>query len=99
MLYWTLGIITSVFAVVAFTLFALGIRQIVRTVGVRRAVEPESKGPFGQRLTMTLIEVIGHTMLLKRPWVGIAHRFFMVSFPLLVFTVIEAHDEVFNHHF
>ena len=90
MLYWTLGIITSVFAVVAFTLFALGIRQIVRTVGVGRAVEPERKGPFGQRLTMTLIEVIGHTRMLKRPWVGVAHWFVMVSFPLLVFTGIEA---------
>ena len=99
MLYWTLGIITSVFAVVAFTLFALGIRQIVRTVGVGRAVEPERKGPFGQRLTMTLIEVIGHTRMLKRPWVGIAHWFVMVSFPLLIFTVIEAQGEVFNPHF
>ncbi|WP_304452303.1 (Fe-S)-binding protein [Nocardiopsis sp. YSL2] len=99
MLYLTLGIITSVFAVVAFTMFGLAIRQIVRTVGIGRPVEPERKGPFGQRLTMTLIEIIGHGRMLKRPWVGVAHWFVMVSFPLLVFTVIEAQGEVFDPHF
>ena len=86
MLYLTLGIITSVFAVVAFTMFG-------------RPVEPERKGPFGQRLTMTLIEIIGHGRMLKRPWIGVAHWFVMVSFPLLVFTVIEAQGEVFDPHF
>ena len=99
MLYLTLGIITSVFAVVAFTMFGLAIRQIVRTVGIGRPVEPERKGPFGQRLTMTLIEIIGHGRMLKRPWIGVAHWFVMVSFPLLVFTVIEAQGEVFDPHF
>ncbi|MBB6118405.1 (Fe-S)-binding protein [Nocardiopsis algeriensis] len=99
MLYLTLGIITSVFAVVAFTMFGLAIRQIVRTVGVGRAVEPERKGPFGQRFTMTLIEILGHGRMLKRPWVGIAHWFVMVSFPLLFFTVVEAQGEVFYPHF
>jgi Fe-S oxidoreductase len=99
MLYLTLGIITSVFAVVAFTMFGLALRQIVRTVGIGRPVEPERKGPFGQRLTMTLIEIIGHGRMLKRPWIGVAHWFVMVSFPLLVFTVIEAQGEVFDPHF
>ncbi|GAB3478479.1 (Fe-S)-binding protein [Nocardiopsis coralliicola] len=99
MLYLILGIITSVFAVVALAAFVLGIVQITRTVGVGRAVEPERKGPFGQRLTMTLIEVLGHTRMLKWRWVGVAHWFVMVSFPLLVFTVIEAQGEVFNPHF
>ncbi|NYH52382.1 MULTISPECIES: (Fe-S)-binding protein [Nocardiopsis] len=99
MLYLTLGIITSVFAVVAFTMFALGIRQIVRTVGVGRTAEPDRKGPLGQRLTMTLIEILGHGRMLKRPWVGVAHWFVMVSFPLLVFTVVEAQGEVFDPHF
>jgi Fe-S oxidoreductase len=99
MLYLTLGIITSVFAVVAFTMFALGIRQIVRTVGVGRSVEPERKGPFGQRFTMALIEILGHGRMLKRPWIGVAHWFVMVSFPLLVFTVVEAQGEVFDPHF
>ncbi|KOX11340.1 Fe-S oxidoreductase [Nocardiopsis sp. NRRL B-16309] len=94
-----MGIITSVFAVVAFTMFGLAIRQIVRTVGIGRPVEPERKGPFGQRLTMTLIEIIGHGRMLKRPWIGVAHWFVMVSFPLLVFTVIEAQGEVFDPHF
>ncbi|WP_026126848.1 (Fe-S)-binding protein [Nocardiopsis xinjiangensis] len=98
-LYLTLGIITSVFAVVALAAFALSIRQIVRTVGIGRPVEPERKGPFGQRLTTTLIETIGHTRMLKRPWIGIAHWFVMVSFPLLVLTVVEAQGEVFDPHF
>ena len=98
-LYLTLGIITSVFAVVALAAFALSIRQIVRTVGIGRPVEPERKGPFGQRLTTTLIETIGHTRMLKRPWVGLAHWFVMVSFPLLVLTVVEAQGEVFEPHF
>ena len=98
-LYLTLGIITSVFAVVALAAFVLAIRQIVRTVGIGRPVEPERKGPFGQRLTTTLIETIGHTRMLKRPWVGIAHWFVMVSFPLLVLTVVEAQGEVFDPHF
>ncbi|MGW9348839.1 Fe-S oxidoreductase [Nocardiopsis flavescens] len=99
MLYLTLGIITSVLAVVAFTMFGLAIRQIVRTVNVGRPVEAERKGPFGQRLTMAVVEIVGHGRMLKRPWVGVAHWFVMVSFPLLVFTVIEAQGEVFDPHF
>ncbi|GHC96350.1 Fe-S oxidoreductase [Nocardiopsis terrae] len=98
-LYLTLGIITSVFAVVALALFALGGYQIWRTVSVGRPAEPERTESLGKRLTMTLIEILGHTRMLKRPWVGVAHWFVMVSFPLLFFTVVEAQGEVFDPHF
>ena len=98
-LYATLGIVTVVAAVAAFTLFALGIRQIVRTLRLGRAVEPGRTESLGRRLAMTLIEVLGHTRMLKRPWVAVAHWFVMVAFPLLFLVVIEAHGETFNPQF
>ncbi len=82
MLYMILGIITTAFAVVGAAVFAFGIRHMVRTVSVGRPVEPERKGPFGQRLTTTVIETLGHTRMLKWRWIGVAHWFIMVSFPL-----------------
>ncbi|RNL84387.1 (Fe-S)-binding protein [Halostreptopolyspora alba] len=99
MLHVILGVITTAFAVVGAAVFAYGIRHMVRTVGIGRPVESERKGPFGQRLTTTLIETLGHTRMLKWRWVGVAHWFVMVSFPLLVFTVAEAHGEVWDPHF
>ncbi|GAB3439786.1 heterodisulfide reductase-related iron-sulfur binding cluster [Streptomonospora sediminis] len=99
MLYTVLGIITTVVAVVGVATFAFGISRMVRTVRLGRPAEKGRTGPFGRRLTTTLIEVLGHTRMLKRPWVGVAHWFVMVSFPLLVFTVAEAHGEVWDPHF
>src|SRR5690625_2204911 len=99
MLYIVLGIITTLFAVVGVAWFAFGIRRMVQTVRLGRPAESGRTGPFGRRLTTTLIEVLGHNRMLKRPWVGVAHWFVMVSFPLLVFTVAEAHGEVWNPHF
>ncbi|GAA1781758.1 (Fe-S)-binding protein [Streptomonospora arabica] len=99
MLYIVLGIITTLVAVVGVAVFAYGIRRMVQTVRLGRPVESGRTGPFGRRLTTTLIEVLGHNRMLKRPWVGVAHWFVMVSFPLLVFTVAEAHGEVWDPHF
>ena len=99
MLYIVLGVVTTLFAVVGVAMFAFGIRQMVRTVGVGRPIEKDRKGPFGRRLTTTLIESLGHTRMLKWRWIGVAHWFVMVSFPLLVFTVAEAHGEVWDPHF
>ncbi|MBB6173985.1 Fe-S oxidoreductase [Nocardiopsis mwathae] len=99
MLYMILGIITTAFALVGVAVFAIGIRHMVRTVGIGRPIEGERKGPFGQRLTTTLIETLGHTRMLKWRWIGVAHWFVMISFPLLAFTVAEAHGEVWNPHF
>src|SRR5205823_5551605 len=75
------------------------IRRMVRTLGTGRPIEAARKGPFGRRLTNTLIETLGHTRMLKWRWVGVAHWFVMVSFPALVFTVAEAHGEVWDPHF
>ncbi|MFD0775063.1 heterodisulfide reductase-related iron-sulfur binding cluster [Streptomonospora algeriensis] len=99
MLYIVLGIITTLFAVVGAAVFAFAIRRMVQTVRLGRPAESERTGPFGRRLTTTLLEVLGHNRMLKRPWVGVAHWFVMVSFPLLVFTVAEAHGEVWDPHF
>ncbi|GAA3728568.1 Fe-S oxidoreductase [Spinactinospora alkalitolerans] len=99
MLYLVLGIITTAFAVVGVVVWAYGIRQMVRTVGVGRPVEAARKADFGRRITNTLIETLGHTRMLKWRWIGVAHWFIMVSFPALVFTVAEAHGEVWDPHF
>ncbi|QBI52088.1 (Fe-S)-binding protein [Streptomonospora litoralis] len=99
MLYIVLGIITTLFAVVGVAMWAFGIRRMVQTIRLGQPAESGRTGPFGRRLTTTLIEVLGHNRMLKRPWVGVAHWFVMVSFPLLVFTVAEAHGEVWDPHF
>ncbi|MFC3998338.1 (Fe-S)-binding protein [Nocardiopsis sediminis] len=99
MLYIVLGVVTTAFAVVGIGMFAYGIRRMVRTLGTGRPIEAARKGPFGRRLTNTLIETLGHTRMLKWRWVGVAHWFVMVSFPALVFTVAEAHGEVWDPHF
>jgi Fe-S oxidoreductase len=99
MLYIVLGVITTVFAVVGIAMFAIGVRRMVRTLGLGRPIEAARKGPFGRRLTNTLVETLGHTRMLKWRWIGVAHWFVMVSFPALVFTVAEAHGEVWDPHF
>ncbi|GAA3730566.1 (Fe-S)-binding protein [Salinactinospora qingdaonensis] len=98
MLHMVLGLFTIAFSVVGVVMFAFGIRQMVRTIRLGRSAG-ERKGPFGQRLTNMLIEVIGHTRMLKWRWIGIAHWFVMVSFASLVFTLIEAYGEVWDPHF
>jgi Fe-S oxidoreductase len=99
MLYNILGIVTVAVGLVAAVMFALAVRTIVRTVGLGRPVEPERKGPLGRRLTTVVIETLGHTRMLKWRWIGVAHWFIMISFPALVFTVIEAQGEVFDPEF
>ncbi|QVQ50578.1 4Fe-4S dicluster domain-containing protein [Spiractinospora alimapuensis] len=99
MLNVVLGISTVVIGLAAAVMFGLAVAKIVRTVRLGRPVEPERKGPFGQRLTTVVIETLGHTRMLKWRWIGVAHWFIMVSFPALVFTVIEAQGEVFDPKF
>ena len=99
MLYLILGIITTAFAVVGVAVWAYGISRMVRVLRVGRPVEAARKADFGRRITNTLIETLGHTRMLKWRWIGIAHWFIMVSFPALVFTVAEAHGEVWDPHF
>src|SRR5690606_25189823 len=99
MLYLILGIITTAFAVVGVAVWAYGISRMVRVLRVGRPVEAARKADFGRRITNTLIETVGHTRMLKWRWIGIAHWSIMVSFPALVFTVAEAHGEVWDPRF
>ncbi|PRX92114.1 (Fe-S)-binding protein [Allonocardiopsis opalescens] len=93
-----LGVVTTAVTVVAIVLMALAVIRMVRVIRLGQPA-PGRTGPLWPRLRTTLVETLGHTRMLKWQWVGVAHWFVMVGFVSLVFTLVEAHGEVWDPHF
>jgi Fe-S oxidoreductase len=90
--------------VVALAVSLVGVAVFVR--GVRTIVGVVSLGgPAGrrdqpaQRWRNLLVETLGHTRMLQRPWVGAAHWFVFVAFGALFFTLVTAYGQLFDPRF
>ena len=84
-------------SVVGVLVFVRGVRAIVGVVSLggpaRRSDSP------GRRWRTMLTETLGHTRMLQRPLVGIAHWCVFVAFGALFFTLITAYGQLFDPRF
>ncbi|WHT19321.1 (Fe-S)-binding protein [Crossiella sp. CA-258035] len=90
-----LGLISLAATLAWVVLLTRAVVQMVRTVRLGQP-DPTRNGPLGGRLKNMLVEILGHTRMLKWGVVGAAHWFVMVGFGSLVLTLVEAHGEVFD---
>jgi Fe-S oxidoreductase len=85
--------VVLVATVVGVSVFVRGVLVIYRTVSAGRPA-PGRTTPAGTRLARVLGEVLGHARFRHRPVVRAAHWFVMLSFPLLVITLVGAYGQV-----
>ncbi|MFV0460828.1 MAG: (Fe-S)-binding protein [Actinomycetales bacterium] len=97
MLQGVIIVICLVVTVVAWSLFARMIGQIVRTVRIGQPVD--RRGDPGARTRTLLREFVGHTRMARLPVVAVAHWLTMVGFIVLFLTLVTAHGQVFNPDF
>ncbi|MBC7292176.1 MAG: Fe-S oxidoreductase, partial [Actinotalea sp.] len=86
-------VIAVVATVVGVTVFVLGVRAIVRTVG-RGGPAPDRTTQPGRRTWLVVKEVLGHGRFQHRPMVRVAHWVVMVSFPVLFLTLITGYGQI-----
>lgn len=79
--------------VVGVAVFTRGVVTIVRTVRIGRPL-PGRWSPVGQRLGTLVREVLGHGRFQQRPAVRVAHWVVMVSFPVLVVTLVIGYGQL-----
>ncbi|MEV0607821.1 (Fe-S)-binding protein [Polymorphospora rubra] len=95
----TVQIVTTVLAA-AITAVAvwLAVRAVRRMVAVVRLGQPapDRLADRGTRLKTMLVEIAGHTRMLRWGVVGAAHWFVMIAFIALSTLVLEAYFEVVN---
>jgi Fe-S oxidoreductase len=89
-----LGIACVLLTAVAVVLTTRTVRRMIATIRLGQP-DPTRSGPFGRRMRIMLVEVLGHTRMLKWSHVGIAHWFVMVGFGGLILSVVGAYGEVF----
>jgi len=88
-----LTVVVLVATVVGVAVFGRGVLVIYRTVSAGRPA-PGRTTPVGTRLARVLGEVLGHARFQHRRVVRAAHWFVMLSFPLLVITLVGAYGQV-----
>lgn len=75
--------------------FVRGLVRIIRTVRAGSPTAGPSRWrPFWPRLTRVLTEVLGHGRFASLPWVRVAHWAVMISFPLLVLSLVTAYGQL-----
>lgn len=89
----TAVVLAAVATVVGVAVFVRGAVVIVRTVRTGRPL-PGRWAPAGPRLATLVREVLGHGRFQQRPAVRIAHWVVMVSFPLLVVTLLTGYGQL-----
>ncbi|GEL94123.1 Fe-S oxidoreductase [Cellulomonas composti] len=85
--------------VVGVALFVRGATRIGRTAAVGRPTPSARLRPVGQRLRTLAREVLGHGRFANRPFVRAAHWLVMVSFAVLVVTLLTAYFQIVDPHF
>ncbi len=98
----TLQVVAIVVAMlITLAAVALFVRTIAGFVAKFRLGEPD-RGRTDQpgTRTVTLVrEFLGHTRMARKPVVAVAHWFVMVSFGLLVLTLVTAYGQLFDPRF
>lgn len=84
--------------VLALTVFTDAVVRMVRVIRLGQPA-PGLKDNPRQRTATLLREFLGHTRMLKRPVVAVAHWFVMIGFFTLVFTLITAYGQLFDAYY
>ena len=89
-------IATVLAAAVTIVAVALATRAVMQMTAVIRQGQPDPArfADKGTRTKTMLVEIAGHTRMLKWGVIGAAHWFVMVSFLILFLLVVEAYFEV-----
>ena len=97
----TLQVIAIVVAgLLTLAAVALFVRTIAGFVTKFRLGQPEGRADEPGTRTVTLVrEFLGHTRMARKPVVAVAHWFVMVSFGLLVLTLVTAYGQLFDPEF
>ncbi|AXH96300.1 (Fe-S)-binding protein [Ornithinimicrobium avium] len=97
----TLQVIAIVVAgLLTLAAVALFVRTIAGFVTKFRLGQPEGRTDEPGTRTVTLVrEFLGHTRMARKPVVAVAHWFVMVSFGLLVLTLVTAYGQLFDPEF
>src|SRR5882757_9568725 len=85
-----LGIACVLLTAVAVVLTTRTVRRMIATIRLGQP-DPTRSGPFGRRMRTMLVEVLGHTRMLKWSHVGVAHWFVMAGFGGLILSVVGAY--------
>jgi len=83
---------------VAVTLFALRVRQLI-SIYKKQQPDPTRSNDPKARLSNMLKEVLGHTKMLNFTGTGIAHWFVMVGFGALFGTLVTAYGQLIKPDF
>ncbi|WP_029663364.1 (Fe-S)-binding protein [Cellulomonas sp. KRMCY2] len=86
-------VLAVVASVVGVSVFALGVRAIVRTVAVGGPA-PDRRTHPARRTWLALLLLLGHGRFQHRPFVKVAHWSVMVSFPVLFLTLITGYGQI-----
>lgn len=89
---WSLVLAISL-TVVAVAIFIRGLARIVRVVRAGGPA-PTRLRPVVPRLAIMIGAVLGHSRFQHRPWIKVAHWCVMISFPLLVATLVTAYGQL-----
>jgi Fe-S oxidoreductase len=91
-------VIALLATVVGVTVFALGVRAIVRTVGIGGPA-PDRRSAPGRRTWLALGVILGHRRFRNRPVIIVAHWLVMMSFPILFLTLVSGYGQLADPHF
>ncbi|GIG35941.1 (Fe-S)-binding protein [Cellulomonas pakistanensis] len=86
-------VVVLVATAVGVATFALGARRLTRTIRVGRPA-PGRLGPVGRRAWLVVREMLGHGRFQHTPVVRAAHWVVMVSFPVLLLTLVAGYAQV-----
>ena len=87
--------VVVVLSLVGVAAFAAGIARIVTTVRLGAKDRSRYSRPWS-RLETTIVEIVGHTRMLRWSVPGVAHWFVMVGFVALLGTLVTAYGQVLD---
>ncbi|MDO4790895.1 MAG: (Fe-S)-binding protein [Buchananella hordeovulneris] len=91
-----ISLVVAVLAtVVGVALFARGVYKLVVAMRVGRSA-PDRAGDVPRRLWLSLTQAVGHQAFRGRPLIRAAHWVVMVSFPVLVLTLVGSYGQLVN---
>src|SRR5665647_3597912 len=93
-----LTVVVLVTTVVGVVVCLRGVRVIYRTISAGQPA-PGRTTPLGARVARVLREALGHGRFQHRRVVRAAHWFVMLSFPVLIVTLVSAYAQVPDPHY
>lgn len=93
-----LAVITYLFTFASLVFLTVRVRHLI-SLYKKQQPDPTRRADKGARLRNMLVEVLGHTKMLKFSGSGIAHWFVMIGFGGLAGTLITAYGQVLKPDF